>query len=48
MKRVDYVQGMAVLRPEGDCHHHRFIMESDEFSVWGVVTHSVRQHSIEP
>jgi DNA polymerase V len=48
VKRLDYVRGMPVLRSEGDGHHHRFIMEGDEFTVWGVVTHSVRQHGIEP
>lgn len=34
VKRLDYVRGMPVLRSEGDGHHHRFIMEGDEFSVW--------------
>ena len=48
VKRLDYVHGMPVLRSEGDGHHHRFIMEGDEFTVWGVVTHSVRQHGLEP
>lgn len=47
VKRLDYVRGMPVLRSEG-AGHHRFIMEGDEFTVWGVVTHSVRQHGIEP
>lgn len=48
VKRLDYVRGMPVLRSEGDGHHHRSIMEGDEFTVWCVVTHSVRQHGIEP
>lgn len=47
VKRLDYVRGMPVLRSEG-AGHHRFIMEGDEFTVWGVVTHSVRQHGVEP
>ncbi|MEB2870296.1 LexA family protein [Pseudomonas rhizosphaerae] len=48
VKRLDYVHGMPVLRSEGNGHHNRFIMEGDEFTVWGVVTHSVRPHGIEP
>lgn len=48
VKRLDYVRGMPVLRSEAAGHNHRFIMEGDEFTVWGVVTHSLRQHGIEP
>lgn len=39
VKRRDYVHGMPVLRSEGAGHHHHFIMEGDEFTVWGVATH---------
>ena len=48
VKRLDYVHGIPVLRSEAAGHNHRFIMEGDEFTVCGVVTHSVRQHGIEP
>jgi DNA polymerase V len=45
VKRLNFVRGMPVLRSKGD-GHHRFIMESDEFTAWGIVTHSVRQHGV--
>ena len=48
VKRLDYVRAMPMLRSESDGHHHRLIMEGGEFNVWGVVTHSVLQHGIEP
>lgn len=48
VERLDYVHGIPVLRSEAAGHNHRFIMEGDEFTVCGVVTHSVRHHGIEP
>lgn len=48
-KRLDYMmRGMPVLRSESRGYNHCFITEGDEFTVWSVVTHSVRQHGIEP
>lgn len=43
-KRLDYCTGTPVLRSENPQYPPRYIMEGDEFSVWGVVTHSVRSH----
>ncbi|MCS4284397.1 DNA polymerase V [Pseudomonas sp. BIGb0278] len=43
-KRLDYVGRQIVLRSENPRYAPRFIMEGDEFSVWGVVTYSLRSH----
>ena len=43
-KRLDYVGRQIVLRSENPRYALRFIMEGDEFSVWGVVTYSLRSH----
>lgn len=43
-KRLDYVGQQIVLRSENPRYAPRFIMEGDEFSVWGVVTYSLRSH----
>ena len=43
-KRLDYVGRQIVLRSENPRYAPRFIMEGDEFTVWGVVTYSLRSH----
>lgn len=43
-KRLDFVGSMPVLRSENPHYGSRHILEGDDFSVWGVVTHSIRQH----
>jgi DNA polymerase V len=43
-KRLDYREAQPLLRSENPQYPPRYIMEGDEFSVWGVVTHSVRSH----
>lgn len=43
-KRLDFVGKMPVLRSENPRYASRHILEGDDFSVWGVVTHSLRQH----
>lgn len=43
-KRLDYRAEQPLLRSENPQYPPRYIMEGDEFSVWGVVTHSVRSH----
>lgn len=45
-KRVDYVGRQIVLRSENPRYAPRFIMEGDEFTVWGVVTYSLRSHGL--
>jgi DNA polymerase V len=47
-KRLDYECGVPVLRSDAEGYPDRFVMEGDEFAVWGVVTHSVRQHGLYP
>lgn len=43
-KRLDYCTGRPVLRSENPSYPTRYVLEGEEFSVWGVVTHSVRAH----
>jgi DNA polymerase V len=43
-KRLDFREAQPLLRSENPQYPPRYIMEGDEFSVWGVVTHSVRSH----
>lgn len=43
-KRLDYAGRQIVLRSENPRYAPRFIMEGDEFSIWGVVTYSLRSH----
>lgn len=45
-KRLDYVSGMPVLRSQAKGYQHRYILESDRFEVWGVVTHSLKHHGV--
>lgn len=43
-KRLEFVSGMPVLRSENPRFPTRYILEDDEFSVWGVVRYSLRDH----
>lgn len=43
-KRLDFCTQGPVLRSENPRFPPRYVLEGDEFSVWGVVTHSVRSH----
>ena len=36
--------GQIILRSGNKAFPDRYILESDEFEVWGVVTHSIRDH----
>jgi len=36
--------GQIILRSGNKAYPDRYILESDEFDVWGVVTHSIRDH----
>lgn len=44
VKRLDFCGRAPVLRSENPRYPPRYVMEGDEFSVWGVVTHSLRDH----
>lgn len=39
------VTGKPILRSANPRYPNRYIMENDEFEVWGVVTHSLRDHA---
>lgn len=43
-KRLCFEDGNCILRSESSKYPPRQILESDTFEVWGVVTHSVRDH----
>lgn len=36
--------GQIILRSGNKRYPDRYILENDEFEVWGVVTHSIRDH----
>ncbi|WP_243787460.1 LexA family protein [Pseudomonas amygdali] len=44
-KRLDYENGAPVLRSENPRYASRYVLEGDEFSVWGGVRHSIRAHN---
>ncbi|MEN5032889.1 S24 family peptidase [Pseudomonas sp. Ps21-P2] len=44
VKYLAFVGCHVVLRSANRKYHDRFIMEGDEFDIWGVVTHSIRDH----
>lgn len=46
LKRFCLEGGLAVLRSENAKYPPRYIMESDELSLWGVVRFSVRCHDL--
>lgn len=43
-KRLDYCGQDPVLRSDNPKYPPRFILESDDFEVWGVVRYSLRDH----
>lgn len=47
-KRLDFEGGAPVLRSENPRYASRYIMEGDEFEIWGVVRHSLRDHDRGP
>ncbi len=44
VKRLDKENGAYVLRSENSAYAPRHVLTGDEFSVWGVMHYSVRQH----
>lgn len=44
VKFLSYVHGRPVLRSANRGYPDRHILEGDTFEVWGVVTHSIRDH----
>lgn len=44
VKRLAQQQGQFVLQSENPAYSPRFILENDELTIWGVVTHSLRNH----
>ncbi|WP_395601172.1 LexA family protein (plasmid) [Pseudomonas sp. A1437] len=44
-KCLDYSGVMPVLRSENPRYATRYVLEGEEFSVWGVVTHCLRSHN---
>ena len=37
-------QGQFILQSENPAYSPRYILENDELTIWGVVTHSLRNH----
>lgn len=46
VKRMSFQSGMVVLCSENARYPPRYVLEGDDFSVWGVVTNSIRRHRI--
>lgn len=44
VKRLDKQQGQWVLRSENPAYPPRYVLESDELLIWGVVSDSLRHH----
>lgn len=44
VKYLAFVGCHTVLRSANRKYPDRFIMEGDDFDIWGVVTHSIRDH----
>ena len=44
-KRLEFTSGMPLLRSENRRYPPRYVLETEEFSIWGVVTHSLRDHN---
>ncbi|WP_271105096.1 LexA family protein [Pseudomonas tohonis] len=44
VKRLDKQQGQWVLRSETPAYPPRYVLESDELQIWGVVGDSLRHH----
>ena len=45
VKYLAFVGRQTVLRSANGKYPDRFIMEGDDFDIWGVVTHSIRDHA---
>ncbi|WP_296250277.1 LexA family protein [Pseudomonas sp. UBA4194] len=48
VKLLDRQGGMYILRSSNPAFPNRYVLEGDEFSVWGVVAHSIRAHERQP
>lgn len=46
VKRLAQQQGEFILRSENPAYSPRYILDNDELMIWGVVTHSLRNHLI--
>lgn len=44
VKRLAHEGGQYILRSENSAYAPRYILENDELMLWGVVTHSLRNH----
>ena len=44
VKRLAKKQGQYILQSENPNYSPRYILENDELTIWGVVTHSLRNH----
>ncbi len=44
VKRLAQEQGQFILQSENPAYSQRYILENDELTIWGVVTHSLRNH----
>ncbi|EPF1491455.1 TPA: LexA family protein [Pseudomonas aeruginosa] len=44
VKRLAQKQGQYILQSENPNYSPRYILEQDELMIWGVVTHSLRNH----
>lgn len=44
VKYLSFVGSHPVLRSANRKYPDRYIMEDDDFGIWGVVTHSIRDH----
>jgi len=44
VKRLAQEQGQFILQSENPAYSPRYILENDELTIWGVVTHSLRNH----
>src|SRR5690606_19888835 len=45
VKRI-WLREQTILMPENPAYAPRYILEGDELQVWGIVTHSIRSHTI--
>ncbi len=44
VKRLAKEQGQFILQSENPAYSPRYILENDELTIWGVITHSLRNH----
>ncbi|MCS8129909.1 S24 family peptidase [Pseudomonas aeruginosa] len=45
-KRLHMRHDQLALFPENSLYPKRYIMEGDDFMIWGVVVHSIRSHGV--